>query len=154
MRQERSRLTKNQQSHSNLLLWWVVWRPPYKPDLCCPLSPQLENDQNHSIWKLEGDQIRADFPVSLYELALGATVNAVTPDGEAQLTIPARTLPGSSLRLKDKGWPINNGRGDLILTLALCFPSCLSSKEIDLFNQLRELSISDPRKEWINSARL
>ena len=78
----------------------------------------------------------------------------MTPDGGTQLTIPARTLPGSSLRLKDKGWPINNGRGDLILTLALCFPSSLSSKEIDLFNQLRELSISDPRKDWINSARL
>ncbi len=110
--------------------------------------------ENHKVWQLDGDQLKAELPVSYDELLLGSIVTAMTPDGETQLTIPARTLPGSSLRLKDKGWPINNGRGDLILTLALCFPSCLSSKEIDLLNQLRELRISDPRKDWINSARL
>ncbi len=110
--------------------------------------------ENHKIWKLDGNQLKAELPVSYDELLLGSIVTAITPYGETQLTIPARTLPGSSLRLKDKGWPINNGRGDLILTLSLRFPSCLSSKEIDLFNQLRELSISDLRKDWINAARL
>ncbi len=110
--------------------------------------------EKHKVWQLDGDQLKAELPVSYDELLLGSIVTAMTPDGETQLTIPARTLPGSSLRLQDKGWPINNGRGDLIFTLALRFPSCLSSKEIDLFNQLRELSISDPRKDWIHSARL
>ena len=110
--------------------------------------------EKHKVWQLDGDQLKAELPVSYDELLLGSIVTAMTPDGETHLTIPARTLPGSSLRLQTKGWPIKNGRGDLILTLALCFPSCLSSKEIDLFNQLRELSISDPRKDWISSARL
>ncbi len=109
---------------------------------------------NHKVWQLDGVQLKAELPVSYDELLLGSIVTAMTPDGETQLTIPPRTLPGSSLRLKGKGWPLKNSRGDLILTLSLRFPASLSSTEIALFNKLKETSLFDPRKEWINSARL
>ena len=55
--------------------------------------------QPHLIWHLDGDQLRADLPVALDELALGAVVNAVTPDSEVRVNIPAGTSPGQSLRL-------------------------------------------------------
>ncbi len=109
---------------------------------------------NHKVWQLDGVQLKAELPVSYDELLLGSIVTAMTPDGETQLTIPPRTLPGSSLRLKGKGWPLKNSRGDLILALSLRFPASLSSTEIALFNKLKETSLFDPRKEWINSARL
>jgi curved DNA-binding protein len=41
--------------------------------------------QEHPIWRLESDQLRADLPVSLDELALGGMVSVMTPDGEAQV---------------------------------------------------------------------
>ena len=66
--------------------------------------------QDHPIWRLESDQLRADLPVSLDELALGGMVSVMTPDGEAQVSIPAGTAPGRSLRLKGKGWPSKTGR--------------------------------------------
>ena len=110
--------------------------------------------QPHDVWRLDGDQLRADLPVSLDELALGGTVTVMTPDGEADVSIPAGTPPGRSLRLKGKGWPGRNGRGDLLLTLSLQWPEAWSEREKDLLTQLQQNRSSDPRRSWLQSARL
>ena len=110
--------------------------------------------KDHPVWRLEDDQLRADLPVSLDELALGATVTVMTPDGEAQVTIPAGTAPGRSLRLKSKGWPAKGGRGDLLLTLALVMPTSWSPEEQHLLEQLRRQRSESPRHGWLRSAAL
>ena len=110
--------------------------------------------KDHPVWRLEDDQLRADLPVSLDELALGATVTVMTPDGEAQVTIPAGTAPGRSLRLKSKGWPVKGGRGDLLLTLALVMPAAWSDEEQKLLEQLRRQRSESPRHGWLRSAAL
>ncbi|MDP6193574.1 MAG: DnaJ C-terminal domain-containing protein, partial [Prochlorococcaceae cyanobacterium ETNP18_MAG_1] len=110
--------------------------------------------QPHAIWRLDGDQLRADLPVGLDELALGGSVKVMTPDGEAEVTIPAGTSPGRSLRLKGKGWPCRDGRGDLLLTLSLQLPSKWSDQELQLLKQLQESRSSNPRESWLQSARL
>jgi curved DNA-binding protein len=110
--------------------------------------------QGHAVWRLEGDQMRADLPVSLDELALGGTVTVMTPDGEADVTIPAGTSPGRSLRLKGKGWPGRSGRGDLLLTLSLQWPERWSDQEQELLRQLQQARSVDPRRSWLQSARL
>ncbi len=110
--------------------------------------------QPHLIWTLDDDQLTADLPVSFEELALGATVTAMTPDGEAQICIPPGTPPGRSLRLKGKGWPLKNGRGDLILTLIIHFPDNWSLEELNLLKDLQRVRCNDPREAWIQSARL
>ena len=110
--------------------------------------------QNHPIWRLEGDQLKADLPDSVDELALGAVVNVMTPDGEARVTIPEGTTPGRSLRLKGKGWPGRSGRGDLLLTLKLALPKTWSAEERQLLEQLRQRRSEDPRRSWLRSAVL
>ncbi len=110
--------------------------------------------QSHSVWRLDGDQLSADLPVSLDELALGGTVTAMTPDGEAELSIPAGTPPGRSLRLKGKGWPLTNGRGDLILTVKIQLPNEWSTEELRLLGELKRVRRHDLRKSWIEEARL
>ena len=97
---------------------------------------------------------RADLPVSVDELALGGTVSVMTPDGEAQVNVPAGTAPGRSLRLKGKGWPGRGGRGDLLLTLTLAFPKSWSAAERQLLDQLRRSRSEDPRQAWMRSAAL
>ena len=92
--------------------------------------------------------------MSLDELALGGTVTEKTPDGEADVSIPAGTPPGRSLRLKGKGWPGRNGRGDLLLTLSLQWPERWSDQEQELLRQLQQTRSSDPRRSWLQSARL
>lgn len=65
--------------------------------------------QDHPVWNLEGDQLKADLPLSLDELALGGEVRVATPDGEATVTVPPGITVGRSLRLKGKGWPSKGG---------------------------------------------
>ena len=110
--------------------------------------------KDHPVWRLEDDQLKADLPVSLDELALGATVTVMTPDGEAQVAIPAGTAPGRSLRLKSKGWPAKGGRGDLLLTLALVMPTTWTPEEQQLLEQLRRQRSESPRHGWLRSAAL
>lgn len=106
------------------------------------------------IWRLEGEQLRADLPVTFDEIALGAKIKITIPDGEAEVNIPPGTIPGQNLRLKGKGWPSKMGRGDLILTIKMQLPSQWSSDELEIIEQLRRFRSFDPRKDWIQSAKL
>jgi curved DNA-binding protein len=110
--------------------------------------------QDHPVWSLEGDQLKAELPLSLDELALGGEVRVATPDGEATVTVPPGMAVGRSLRLKGKGWPIKGGRGDLLLSLSLKQPASYSEQERQLLEQLRAARSSDPRADWISAARL
>ena len=61
---------------------------------------------------------------------------------------------GRSLRLKGKGWPLKEGRGDLLLSPVLRMPDALSERERELLEELRRNRSSDPRQGWVSSARL
>lgn len=110
--------------------------------------------QPHPIWRLDGDQLRAELPLSLDELALGGEVRVATPDGEAMVQVPAGITLGRSLRLKGKGWPLASGRGDLLLTPSLKLPQTLSDEERRLLEQLRQARSINPRQGWAAAAKL
>ncbi|MCU0528773.1 MAG: J domain-containing protein [Cyanobium sp. Prado107] len=110
--------------------------------------------QEHPVWKLDGDQLRGELPLSLDELALGGQVRVATPDGEASVQVPPGLTPGRSLRLKGKGWPVKGGRGDLLLTPVLKLPEPLSERERALLEELRTARSADPRAGWIQLAQL
>ncbi|MGB5133770.1 MAG: J domain-containing protein [Prochlorococcaceae cyanobacterium] len=110
--------------------------------------------QEHPVWKLDGDQLRGELPLSLDELALGGQVRVATPDGEASVQVPPGLTPGRSLRLKGKGWPVKGGRGDLLLTPVLKLPEPLSDRERALLEELRAARSADPRAGWIQLAQL
>ena len=109
---------------------------------------------SHPIWRLKGDQLLADLPLSVDEMILGSSIKAVTPDGEAVVNIPSRTIPGTNLRLKEKGWPSINGRGDLIFTITIALPDEWSSEELQHFEELKRIRCKNPRESWLKSARI
>ena len=127
----------------------MVGDPVDKSDLYLNLKLQ-----EHPIWRLDGDQLRAELPLSLDELALGGDVRVATPDGDATLQVPPGMSLGRSLRLKGKGWPLAAGRGDLLLTPSLRLPDALSEQERQLLEALRQARSADPRQDWITAARL
>jgi curved DNA-binding protein len=111
--------------------------------------------QPHPVWRLDGEQLRAELPLSLDELALGGQLEVATPDGTATVQVPPGMSLGRSLRLKGKGWPTAaGGRGDLLLTPVLRLPDTLSAREKELLEELRRSRSSDPRQGWLASARL
>ena len=112
------------------------------------------NLDSHPLWKLNGDVLRADLPLSPAEAVLGGEVKVPTPDGEAVVTVPAGISSGRSLRLRGKGWPLKAGRGDLLLTVQLQLPNQPSDAERQLYQQLRDLPSDNPRDSLFQNARL
>ena len=71
----------------------------------------------HPVFTLEGADVRLDLPVTLYEAVLGAKVRVPTLDNPVEITIPPGTSSGRTFRLKGKGFPAKEGKGDLLATV-------------------------------------
>jgi curved DNA-binding protein len=75
----------------------------------------------HPRYRVEGSDVYVDLPVAPWEAALGATVDAPTPEGPVQLTIPKGSKPGRKLRLKGRGLP-GKTPGDLYVLIEIALP--------------------------------
>ncbi|KZL18861.1 Curved DNA-binding protein [Pseudovibrio axinellae] len=77
----------------------------------------------HKLFKVDGADVRVDVPLSLYEAVLGGKVRIPTLSGAVNLTIPANTSSGKTMRLKGKGLPKKEGgHGDLLVGLEIALP--------------------------------
>ncbi|GGC61677.1 DnaJ C-terminal domain-containing protein [Chelatococcus reniformis] len=76
----------------------------------------------HERFTVDGKLLRARLPVALEDAVLGGKVRVPTLDGEVEMTIPAMTNSGRSLRLRGKGLPAKDGPGDLIVTVEITLP--------------------------------
>jgi curved DNA-binding protein len=102
--------------------------------------------RRHPRFRLEGDDLYTDLPVSPWEAALGATVDLKTLDGRVQVKVPAGSSCGRRLRLRGEGMPRSDGgRGDLYAEVRILVPKKLSRAERKAFEQLAETSKFDPR---------
>jgi DnaJ-class molecular chaperone len=101
----------------------------------------------HPFFKVEGRDLRLDFPITLYEAVLGAKVRLPTLDGAVEMSIPPGTSSGRVLRLRGKGLPGPGGlaQGDLLATLRIALPPSEDSALQALMNEWREKKPYDPR---------
>ncbi len=76
----------------------------------------------HPVFKLEGNDVRLDLPITVYEAALGAKVRVPTLDKPVELSIPPWTSSGRTFRLKGKGFPAKGLHGDLLATVRIALP--------------------------------
>jgi DnaJ-class molecular chaperone len=101
----------------------------------------------HRLFKLDGNELRIDLPVTLYEAVLGAKVRVPTLSGAVELSIPAGTSSGQTFRLKGKGFPAKGGAGDLMATVRIILPDGNDQALEELMKSWRELRPYDPRKD-------
>jgi DnaJ-class molecular chaperone len=100
----------------------------------------------HPLLKQEGANLRLDLPVALYEAVLGAKVRVPTLEGSADLTIPAGSSGGRTLRLRRLGGRTPSGeRGDLLVTLRIVLPEGGDAELEALMRQWREQKPYRPR---------
>lgn len=78
----------------------------------------------HPVFKLNGEDIHVDLPLSLRDAVLGGRVSVPTPSGPVTMTVPKWSNTGAVLRLRGKGM-IRTGAvaGDEYVTLRLTLPS-------------------------------
>ena len=75
----------------------------------------------HRLFRVDGCDVYVDLPVAPWEAALGASISVPTPDGNVQLSVPAGSPSGRSLRLRGKGLPATPP-GDFYAVLSVALP--------------------------------
>ena len=85
---------------------------------------------------------RSKVEIDLYTAVLGGEVTVNTLSGKINLKVKPGTQNGTTVRLKQKGFPVykkDNQNGDLYVTYDVKLPSEISDKEKELFQQLKDL---------------
>jgi molecular chaperone DnaJ len=98
--------------------------------------------ENHSIFKRSEENLFFEFPISLADAALGATVEVPTIDGgKAKVKVPAGTQNGKQFRLRNKGMPIIRSKecGDLYIQALTEVPVSLTREQKILLEQYKKL---------------
>ena len=101
----------------------------------------------HPLFKVDGQNLRLELPVTLYEAVLGAKVRVPTLDGAVELSIPPNTSSGRAFRLKGKGLPGKSGAGDLYATVKIILPDGKDAELEELMKKWRDEKPYDPRKD-------
>ena len=106
----------------------------------------------HAFFKIEGNDLRLDLPITLDEAVLGAKVRVPTLDGAVQLSIPKNTSSGRTFRLKGKGMPHKTapnlvGFGDLLATTRIVLPDGNDAELDALMEKWRATHVQNPRKD-------
>ncbi len=99
-------------------------------------------------YRVERHDVFLDLPVSPWEAALGATVQAPTPTGWVELNIPPNSPPGRKLRLRGRGLPAATP-GDFYFVLQVVAPPAASEAERRAYRDLAaRFAHFDPRAAW------
>lgn len=96
-------------------------------------------------YRVDGTDVYASLPVTPWEAALGAVIEAPTPSGTVKLTIPPNSQAGRKLRLKGRGIPADEP-GDLYMELAVILPSADTRKAQQLYETMAKELNFNPRK--------
>jgi DnaJ-class molecular chaperone len=101
----------------------------------------------HPHFKLEGNDLRLELPITLDEAVLGAKVRVPTLTGAVQLSIPKNTSGGRTFRLKGKGFPARGAPGDLFVTTRIVLPDGHDADLEALMTRWRETRPYNPRSD-------
>jgi curved DNA-binding protein len=105
--------------------------------------------QAHPFFRLEGEQLICEVPVTPDEAVLGAQVEIPTPDGMVTVNVPAGVRSGQSLRLRGKGWANPRGeRGDQLAKIIIATPKNISPNERELYEKIRANRTFNPRNHF------
>ena len=98
--------------------------------------------KNNTPFKRDGDNLHTSVPLDLYKSILGGEIIVPLFDGSAKLTVRPETQNGMKVKLKGKGFPKYRKEGqfgDLYITYEIKTPTNLTSKEKELFGELKKL---------------
>jgi DnaJ-class molecular chaperone len=101
----------------------------------------------HPLFQREGADLRLELPIALHEAVLGAKVRVPTLESTVELAIPAGTSSGRTFRLKGRGFPAREGKGDLLATVRIVLPERSDAELEELMRKWRDRKPYDPRKD-------
>lgn len=107
--------------------------------------------QKHSIFTFDSINVLCEIPITVSEAALGTEIEVPTIDGFITMKIPPETQSGQKFRLIGQGIldSKTNKKGDQHVTVKIEIPKNLSSKEIELYQELARVRKFNPRENII-----
>ncbi|KJS16381.1 MAG: molecular chaperone DnaJ [Peptococcaceae bacterium BRH_c4b] len=93
----------------------------------------------HPIYKIDGYDLETEVTLRPEQAVLGDQIAVPTLDGPVNMKVPAGFRAGRRLRLREKGLPRKEGRGDQYVRIKIDIPDNLSDQEQELYRQLAEL---------------
>ncbi len=107
--------------------------------------PRAEGSPNY---RVDRHDVYLDLPITPWEAALGAEVQAPTPSGTVEVTIPPASSSGRKLRLKGRGIP-SSTPGDFYFVLQLTTPPAHTESDKTHYTEMeRQFKSFNPRSSW------
>jgi DnaJ-class molecular chaperone len=101
----------------------------------------------HAFFKVDGNDLRVELPITLYEAVLGGKVRVPTLGNAVELSIPKNTSSGRTFRLKGKGLPKAGQAGDLFVTTRIMLPDGNDAELEALMQKWRDGQPYNPRSD-------
>ena len=98
-----------------------------------------------SLFRAEGNDLRVEVPITLYEAVLGGKVRVPTLDGQVEMKVPPGSDGGRTLRLRGKGVQARSGAGDLLVELRIALPKGGDARLTEYAEAMRDNAPYDPR---------
>lgn len=98
----------------------------------------------HAFYKLDGDNVILDLPLTPWEAALGAKVEVPTLKGRVSLTIPAGSQSGARMRLKGRGL----AGADQFIVMQIHTPKADTDQAKEFYQQMAEQMPFNPRTKF------
>ena len=101
----------------------------------------------HESIKRDGVNLLYDHYISFPDAVLGTTIEIPTVDGKAKVKIPAGTQAGKVFRLRGKGLPSveYRGNGDLLVNINVWTPQSINSEETTIMEKLKDAENFEPK---------
>jgi molecular chaperone DnaJ len=109
----------------------------------------------HSVFTLDGADLKVTVPVTFPEAVLGASIDVPTLDGgTVRMKVPAGSRSGRTLRVKGRGVATAKRTGDLLVTVQVEIPQRVDGAARDALEAFAAATAGDdPRAELIARAR-
>ena len=110
------------------------------------------NIEESKFFKYDGLNVLCEIPITPFEAVLGTNIEIPTLCGNVSMKIPANTTTGQKFRLSEQGLSDSKSgkKGDQIVTVRIEIPKEMSSEEIKLYEQLKNLSSHKIRENLLN----
>ena len=92
----------------------------------------------HEIFRRDGTAVFCEAPITFTQAVLGGTLEIPTIDGKVKYDIPEGTQTGTVFRLRGKGIPVLNGRGDQYVTVNIETPRNLNREQKEALKKFSE----------------
>ncbi len=101
--------------------------------------------QKHNLFKVDGDDVILNLPLTPWEAALGTKVEIPTLKGKIAMNIVADSQSGTKLRIKGRGLGKGSNAGNQLIVVQIHVPKAESAVQQEFYKNMQQAFKFNPR---------